>query len=177
MYILGAVESFIISTDIKLADSFELSMRVYGTILLVILIFINVFGLNYVAKTGIAFLTVVLVGITSIYIGCATQHIRDPPELPDIEDKYKNEKGILGFGNGFFSDNWEPEYDENNFFILLSVYFPSVTGIMAGANRSGDLKDPSYSLPRGTVSAQLITSVIYIAAPILFAGVADRGTL
>ncbi|CAG0890118.1 unnamed protein product [Darwinula stevensoni] len=43
-------------------------------------------------------------------------------------------------------------------------------GIMAGSNRSGDLKDASKSIPIGTLSATLTTSTVYLSSVLLFAG-------
>ena len=48
---------------------------------------------------------------------------------------------------------------------------------MAGSNRSGDLKDPSKSIPKGTLIAQLTTTVMYYVFSFLFAIVATRDTL
>uniref|UniRef100_A0A8C6K662 Amino acid permease/ SLC12A domain-containing protein n=1 Tax=Melopsittacus undulatus TaxID=13146 RepID=A0A8C6K662_MELUD len=48
------------------------------------------------------------------------------------------------------------------FTMLVGIYFPSVTGIMAGSNRSGDLKDAQKSIPTGTILAISTTSFIYI---------------
>uniref|UniRef100_A0AAY4AS20 Solute carrier family 12 member 7-like n=1 Tax=Denticeps clupeoides TaxID=299321 RepID=A0AAY4AS20_9TELE len=39
------------------------------------------------------------------------------------------------------------------FTLLVGIYFPSVTGIMAGSNRSGDLRDAQRSIPIGTILA------------------------
>ena len=37
-----------------------------------------------------------------------------------------------------------------SFVNMMGLYFPSVTGIMAGANRSADLMDPTSAIPKGT---------------------------
>uniref|UniRef100_A0A8C5I657 Solute carrier family 12 member 7-like n=1 Tax=Gouania willdenowi TaxID=441366 RepID=A0A8C5I657_GOUWI len=59
--------------------------------------------------------------------------------------------------------------DINTYFTLLvGIYFPSVTGIMAGSNRSGDLRDAKRSIPIGTILAILTTSFIYISCVVLF---------
>ncbi|KAJ8016126.1 hypothetical protein DPEC_G00003930 [Dallia pectoralis] len=59
--------------------------------------------------------------------------------------------------------------DITSFFTLLvGIYFPSVTGIMAGSNRSGDLRDAQKSIPIGTIAAITTTSFVYMSAVILF---------
>ncbi|XP_069821992.1 solute carrier family 12 member 4 isoform X2 [Dendropsophus ebraccatus] len=55
-----------------------------------------------------------------------------------------------------------------SFTVLVGIFFPSVTGIMAGSNRSGDLKDAQKSIPVGTILAIVTTSLIYFSTVILF---------
>ncbi|CAD5228337.1 unnamed protein product [Bursaphelenchus xylophilus] len=55
-----------------------------------------------------------------------------------------------------------------SFMVLVGVYFPSVTGIMAGSNRSGNLRDPAVAIPLGTIGAQLTTSIAYIFGTAFF---------
>ncbi|KAM4606033.1 solute carrier family 12 member 7 isoform 1-T1 [Polymixia lowei] len=67
--------------------------------------------------------------------------------------------------------------DITSFFTLLvGIYFPSVTGIMAGSNRSGDLRDAQKSIPIGTILAIATTSVIYVTSVVLF-GACIEGVL
>uniref|UniRef100_A0A3B5R2Z3 Solute carrier family 12 member 7 n=1 Tax=Xiphophorus maculatus TaxID=8083 RepID=A0A3B5R2Z3_XIPMA len=67
--------------------------------------------------------------------------------------------------------------DISTFFTLLvGIYFPSVTGIMAGSNRSGDLRDAQKSIPIGTILAIATTSFIYVSGVIFF-GACIEGVL
>nr|XP_029538509.1 solute carrier family 12 member 5-like isoform X1 [Oncorhynchus nerka] len=64
--------------------------------------------------------------------------------------------------------------DITSFFTLLvGIYFPSVTGIMAGSNRSGDLRDAQKSIPIGTIMAITTTSLVYMSAVVLFGACID----
>ncbi|KAF7653700.1 hypothetical protein LDENG_00079630 [Lucifuga dentata] len=59
--------------------------------------------------------------------------------------------------------------DITSFFTLLvGIYFPSVTGIMASSNRSGDLRDAQKSIPIGTIAAITTTSTVYVSCVVLF---------
>ncbi|XP_007256977.3 solute carrier family 12 member 7 isoform X4 [Astyanax mexicanus] len=59
------------------------------------------------------------------------------------------------------------------FTLLVGIYFPSVTGIMAGSNRSGDLRDAQRSIPIGTILAIATTTIIYLSCVVLFGACID----
>lgn len=66
-------------------------------------------------------------------------------------DHLKYIKLILFFSVETFKTNWNSDYRLNlnygkSFYAVFAVFFPSVTGIQAGANISGDLKVPKINV-------------------------------
>lgn len=60
-------------------------------------------------------------------------------------------------------------FPEADFWQAYAIFFPAVTGIMAGANLSGDLKNPRQAIPVGTLSGIAVTLVVYIGMAVLCA--------
>lgn len=63
------------------------------------------------------------------------------------------------------------------FWQVFAVFFPAVTGIMAGVSMSGDLRNPNRAIPIGTLAAVGTGYLIYMVLPILLAMRADAITL
>jgi amino acid transporter len=65
----------------------------------------------------------------------------------------------------------------HNFWSIFAIYFPAVTGILAGVNMSGDLKDPGKSIPKGTFAAIGVGFLVYLSQMVMMAGAAPASEL
>jgi len=69
------------------------------------------------------------------------------------------------------------EFAEADFGKVYSIFFPAVTGILAGLGMSGDLKHPQKNIPRGLIGAIALSIVVYIGCAFLLDYSASPETL
>ncbi|MEZ4439950.1 MAG: amino acid permease [Polyangiaceae bacterium] len=74
-----------------------------------------------------------------------------------------------GFGGEGFSGS--------SYWAVFAVFFPAATGVLAGANMSGELTNPRRSIPLGTLTAIAISSVVYFVLAIWAARAATPAEL
>jgi potassium/chloride transporter 4/5/6 len=91
----------------------------------------------------------------------------------NIAPRFGKKGDLITYGDPTY-DSSKPKYANiliditSSFTFFVAIYFPSCTGILAGSNRSGDLKDGQRSIPTGTLAAQLTTSFVYLSSVVLF---------
>ncbi|OWK54076.1 Solute carrier family 12 member 3 [Lonchura striata] len=128
-------------------------IRIIGVITVTVLLGISLAGMEWEAKAQILFFLVILVSFINYLVGTV---------IPATAEKQA--KGFFSYRADIFAQNLVPNWrgPEGSFFGLFSIFFPSATGILAGANISGDLKDPAVAIPKGTLMAIFWTTVSYL---------------
>nr|XP_036672379.1 solute carrier family 12 member 1 isoform X2 [Drosophila suzukii] len=162
MYVVGFCESMLAmmtTFDWKIVDAGVQDVRIIGCITILLLLIIVVVGMEWEAKAQIGLLIILLVAIGDFVIG---SFIGPKSDL-------ELAKGFLGYNATVFKNNLFADYRQekssgiqHDFFSVFAIFFPAATGILAGANISGDLKDPQKSIPKGTILAIVITTGTYL---------------
>lgn len=146
------------SNGLKIVDGGINDVRIVGSIALLVMIVICAVGMEWEAKAQNFLVVAIVVAIADFLVGCAMGPMGNDGDVA---------KGFVGLSwhtlsENFFSDYRYSEGKMQDFFSVFAIFFPSVTGIQAGANISGDLKDPSAAIPKGTLLALLISMISYI---------------
>lgn len=135
-------------------------------------------GAGMFAKTTVFILAIVCscLGITVFSFIYQGSMMVDIPESNKLVHNI-TQANYTGLNIQTLSDNLYPQYgidytshgDLVTFSTVFGVLFSGVTGIMAGANMSGELKSPGKSIPSGTLSAVAFTFIIYLVVSVLTA--------
>ncbi|XP_053195973.1 solute carrier family 12 member 2 isoform X1 [Scomber japonicus] len=156
MYVVGFAETVVellTSVDAVMTDEIN-DVRIIGTITIILLLGISVAGMEWEAKAQIFLLIVLIAAIINYFIGTF------------IPVKSKESLGFFGYDGSIMWENMGPDFRGETFFSVFAIFFPAATGILAGANISGDLTDPQLAIPRGTLLAILITGIVYLGVAV-----------
>ncbi|XP_023259907.1 solute carrier family 12 member 9-like [Seriola lalandi dorsalis] len=198
LYILGLVEAILSAFGIPEEGAAHVAglhqvlptgywwSLLYGTVLLFLCFIVCLVGAHIYAKATFIIFIIVTTVLASIFISF---FIVGPVVviLPDTSVFNRTSLSITnytGFRLHTLEDNLLPSYTVDyttgammSFATVFAVMFNGCTGIMAGSNMSGDLKNPSYSIPRGTLAAVLITFITYNMLSVMAAWSCDRRLL
>uniref|UniRef100_A0AAR2KKC0 Solute carrier family 12 member 9 n=1 Tax=Pygocentrus nattereri TaxID=42514 RepID=A0AAR2KKC0_PYGNA len=187
LYVLGLVEAILATFGISegtlyavLPVSYWWSL-LYATAILLVCLLVCLVGAWIYAKASFLIFLVVMVVLGTIFISffaVKPQTVTLPGHLTNSSPTTAN---FTGFKAETFFQNLGADYTVDyttgkmmSFATVFAVMFNGCTGIMAGSNISGDLKNPSYAIPRGTITAVIFTFIIYNLLSLLVACTCDR---
>jgi amino acid transporter len=158
-YILGFAEALVRSYPV-LVPHFQLITLTTAAALFMLAFF----GAGWAIKTQYIIMAFLFLAIM-VFLGGALQHFN----LETLQQNLFPEYTSIDV-----NDNRAPLF---SYWIIFAIYFPAVTGIDAGINMSGDLKDPGHSISRGTLAAVGLGFLVYTAQIVLYGGGVERQAL
>ncbi|KAL2258375.1 hypothetical protein VTK26DRAFT_8333 [Humicola hyalothermophila] len=131
----------------------------FGTLALVLCTGLCLAGSSIFAKASNALLAVLTVATLSIPFSALTKPAFSDPER-GIEFTGAS---LATLRSNLFPHAAGEEFGGfETFRDLFGILFPATSGIFAGASMSGDLRNPSKAIPRGTLWAMLSTLITYL---------------
>jgi len=166
----------ILDHDCRVAGCRPNDIRVIGGPVLCLFLFIAFAGMDWVTRIQKSLLVLLIFAQLDMFAGSfldldfGTLYVQKDSTgaVARLSHDQRHAYGFSGWSLETAKDNFNPNWIDStlqnnpNFFDTFGVFFTAVTGIVAGANLSGDLKDPSYSIPKGTLLAILLTYVTYM---------------
>uniref|UniRef100_A0A7E4VI10 Solute carrier family 12 member 3 n=1 Tax=Panagrellus redivivus TaxID=6233 RepID=A0A7E4VI10_PANRE len=139
-------------------------IRIYAGAICTILQAIIFIGTEFENKTQLLLTVSIIISLISHFVGTV---------MPSTPSQLLS--GISGYSLSTFTGNlWPDGHNRETFIAAFGVFFPAMTGIMGGANMSGDLKDPSKAIPKGTMWAIVVTIITYFWCMIVTAATTVR---
>ncbi|XP_062580263.1 solute carrier family 12 member 8-like [Saccostrea cucullata] len=118
--------------------------------LVLLLLGINIAGVKWVIRLQLILLFALFFSAMDLIVGSFVH--TDP------------EHGVTGYMEVNLRNNSNPDFLEGeSFFSMMGLFFSTVTGILAGINMSGDLKDPFNNIPQGTLAALGVSTLLYVS--------------
>ncbi|XP_063627507.1 bumetanide-sensitive sodium-(potassium)-chloride cotransporter-like [Cydia splendana] len=147
---------------LKIIDNGVNDTRIVGAIALLVMCLICAVGMDWETKTQNFLITVIVLAIFNYVIGVA----KGPATNTEIA------RGFVGISADTMKQNAMPDFRlsegvHHDVFTVFAMYFPAVTGVQAGANICGDLRDPASAIPKGTLLALLISMSSYALIALL----------
>lgn len=140
------------------------AQRGFACAAVVLLSVINVAGVKWVVKLQFILLLILLLAGVDFMVGSFTH----------TNIAY----GFEGWLSGNLKNNTLPDYQDGyNWFTVFGVFFPTVTGVLAGINMSGDLRHPSSDIPNGTLAALGTGTFLYLCFSLTLAATCVRNAL
>jgi amino acid transporter len=154
-YSFGLAESLVVLWPSAWGVVPPFMIELLAAIIIVIITLLSGKSASLALKLQVPIMIAVGLSIAALFIGILTRDLT-PPELSST---YRT----------------APE----GFWYVFAVFFPAVTGFTAGIGMSGDLKDPSRAIPKGTLLAVLTGAIVYLIVPFFLSisGAVGRETL
>lgn len=160
---------------------------IYCSVLNLLNLVVCLIGAGMFAKISVVIFIIVCLSLSSVIASFFYYSTPFEVSIPEENTLVQNRTHLV---NGTYTglswttlnynlyQSYTPDYTSNgqvpDFATVFGVLFSGVTGIMAGANMSGELKEPGHSIPWGTMSAVFFTFVAYITVSVLSAASCDR---
>ncbi|XP_060710528.1 solute carrier family 12 member 9 isoform X5 [Hemiscyllium ocellatum] len=194
VYILGLVEAILdvfgevpnagdtVAQGIHVLPQNYLYDVLYASSILLLCLLVCLVGAQIYAKTSFLIFLVVHVVLLTIVVSF---FVVSPKTVVIVRQVGNESQSIYsnytGFSMATLQENLWDDYSVDyttrymmTFATVFAVMFNGCTGIMAGSNMSGDLKNPSYAIPKGTVIAVIYTFLVYLLLCFLVSFTCDR---